>query len=340
MAKKILTGLDLNGPLTISGSGGTNNYYLKTDGSGNISWAVPTLTGGSTLNSLTVGTSGLRMTTGSSPWNGSAAATIDIDTSKVPLLTAIQTFTGQQTIQTSASGNKGLIVKGSASQSVSLQEWQTSGGTIVARVNGNGVITTNAILGTATTVGTTITTVTPATPSSGYVTYTTAAAHGLVPGQTVTIGSLNANYTATNIRIFNTPTSTTFSVPNSNNVGTSTGQSGTITTSILNIGGDSTTVIINNSEMTPYAMSSGIVSFNPTANTPSSVSVTFPVNRFTLTPIVQVTAVTAVIGSTVQGVAVSSQSSTGFTAWVYRTNTSSTTVNWQATQMSIWDGAG
>jgi hypothetical protein len=162
----------------------------------------------------------------------------------------------------------------------------------------------------------------------------------LVPGQTVTIGSLNPSYTATNIRIFNTPTSTTFSVPNSNNLGTSTGQSGTITTSILNIGGDSTTVIINNSEMTPYAMSSGIVSFNPTANTPSSVSVTFPVNRFTLTPIVQVTAVTTVIGSTVQGVAVSSQSSTGFTAWVYRTNTSSTTVNWQATQMSIWDGAG
>lgn len=39
MAKKVLTGLDLNGPLTIAGSGGTNGYFLKTDGSGNVSWA-------------------------------------------------------------------------------------------------------------------------------------------------------------------------------------------------------------------------------------------------------------------------------------------------------------
>jgi hypothetical protein len=64
-------------------------------GSG-TSFSASLITSGAniTSNALTVGTSGLTMTTGSSPWTGSAAATIDIDTTKVPRLSQNNTFTG------------------------------------------------------------------------------------------------------------------------------------------------------------------------------------------------------------------------------------------------------
>lgn len=72
--------------------------------------------GGTTTNSLTFGTSGLIATTGTSPWNGSAAATIDIDASKVPLLASANTFTGitsiTNTTETTTSSNGALIISG------------------------------------------------------------------------------------------------------------------------------------------------------------------------------------------------------------------------------------
>jgi hypothetical protein len=40
MTKKFLNNIDLNGTLTIAGSGGTNGYFLSTNGSGSISWAA------------------------------------------------------------------------------------------------------------------------------------------------------------------------------------------------------------------------------------------------------------------------------------------------------------
>lgn len=63
-------------------------------GSGtNFSASLITSGANITSNPLTIGTTGLKMTTGSSPWNGSAAATIDVDNTKVALLTG-STFTG------------------------------------------------------------------------------------------------------------------------------------------------------------------------------------------------------------------------------------------------------
>ena len=54
-------------------------------------------------------------------------------------LGAANTFTvGPQTIQTGAAGNKGLIVKGAASQSENLQEWQDSAGTKLVSVTSGG----------------------------------------------------------------------------------------------------------------------------------------------------------------------------------------------------------
>jgi hypothetical protein len=40
MTKKFLNNIDLNGTLTIAGSGGTNGYFLSTNGAGVISWAA------------------------------------------------------------------------------------------------------------------------------------------------------------------------------------------------------------------------------------------------------------------------------------------------------------
>jgi len=45
---------------------------------------------------------------------------------------------GGSTITASTSSTKGLIVKGAASQSANLQEWQTSNGTVVAAISANG----------------------------------------------------------------------------------------------------------------------------------------------------------------------------------------------------------
>lgn len=57
MAKKFLNNIDLNGTLTIAGSGGTNGYFLSTNGSGVISWAAASggsFTGGTLTSSLTL----------------------------------------------------------------------------------------------------------------------------------------------------------------------------------------------------------------------------------------------------------------------------------------------
>ena len=54
-------------------------------------------------------------------------------------LTSANTFTASpQQITVNAAGNKGLIVKGAASQTANLQEWQNSGGTALASVGFDG----------------------------------------------------------------------------------------------------------------------------------------------------------------------------------------------------------
>ncbi len=51
--------------------------------------------------------------------------------------------TGGQTINTGAVATKGLIVKGAASQTANLQEWQNSSGSAVASISASGVFTGN-----------------------------------------------------------------------------------------------------------------------------------------------------------------------------------------------------
>ena len=59
--------------------------------------------------------------------------------STIPLLSTANTFTGGvQQITTASAATKGLIVKGTASQTANLQEWQNSSGTLLSKINANG----------------------------------------------------------------------------------------------------------------------------------------------------------------------------------------------------------
>lgn len=84
----------------------------------------------------------------------------------------------------------------------------------------------------------------------------------------------------------------------------------------------------------PYGKAQGRVQITPSAaNTPTGVSVTFPVGRFTVAPRLQVTAATAVPGTVVTGVGYSGTTSAGTTVYVTRTDTTTTPVDWSAEQM-------
>lgn len=84
-----------------------------------------------------------------------------------------------------------------------------------------------------------------------------------------------------------------------------------------------------NSLLPPMASQAGLARVTPVANVATSVTVTFP-TPFVSPPRVVATAQTIVPGSQVQQVWVSNVTTTGFKAWVLRTNTTKTTIGWQA----------
>lgn len=73
----------------------------------------------------------------------------------------------------------------------------------------------------------------------------------------------------------------------------------------------------------------GSVSITPTANSPTSKTVSFG-KTLPSTPNVIISAETSVPGSTVLECGATNISKTGFTAWVYRTNTTATVLHWIA----------
>ena len=97
-----------------------------------ISTTAP-LTGGGGLSanrtlSLNIGSS---LTTSSS--------NLIVDSTVVPYLANANTFTASpQQITVNAATNNGLIIKGAASQTANLQEWQNSAGGVLASVQSNG----------------------------------------------------------------------------------------------------------------------------------------------------------------------------------------------------------
>lgn len=78
-----------------------------------------------------------------------------------------------------------------------------------------------------------------------------------------------------------------------------------------------------------YDLQCGMVSITPTANTVSSVNVTFP-HEMASAPRIILCPSTAVPYTTVRGVGHGRASTTGFTLYIYRTNTTATSVHWIA----------
>ena len=73
----------------------------------------------------------------------------------------------------------------------------------------------------------------------------------------------------------------------------------------------------------------GVEAITPVANTPTGKAVTFPV-AYTSIPMVIVSALTTVPGTTVTGSGAAEITTTGFDAYVTRTNTTSTSIGWVA----------
>lgn len=90
----------------------------------------------------------------------------------------------------------------------------------------------------------------------------------------------------------------------------------------------------------PYSMSAGTASITGTGASSATATVTFPVGRFSQTPVINVTPATT---GTAFFASFQSQTSTGFTARIsIASGTFSTTqsVHWTATQMTSSSGAG
>ena len=73
----------------------------------------------------------------------------------------------------------------------------------------------------------------------------------------------------------------------------------------------------------------GSTSITPVANTPTSVTITFPIS-YDATPGIMTSGLTSVPGTMVLGEGHNNDSSTGTTLWVTRTNTTATVVRWLA----------
>ena len=93
----------------------------------------------------------------------------------------------------------------------------------------------------------------------------------------------------------------------------------------------STSIVLDAPTITGLPMAGGRGSTGKmVANTPKAVAVTFPSGRFIGAPNVSLTISSTVPGKTVTGCGVAGVSSSGFTAYITRTNTTSTSFEWTA----------
>ena len=99
--------------------------------------------------------------------------------------------TGTQTIQTGAAGTVGQVVKGAASQTADLQQWQDSSGTALAAVSAGGEITCTKLSGQKSKVGTNAgTSVTLGSSDTGGVVETTSgSAVSVTLSETAAVGT-------------------------------------------------------------------------------------------------------------------------------------------------------
>lgn len=139
----------------------------------------------------------------------STSANIGIDTTNFALINTANIFTTSPQQINGAASAKGLIIKGAASQTANLQEWQNSAGTVLSGINAAGQLYAGT---TASVVGSTTTAITSAAYTSATVAVFTYGGTSLVQaGQRVTVagvtgGTYDGTWTVSAV------TSTTFTV--------------------------------------------------------------------------------------------------------------------------------
>lgn len=93
-------------------------------------------------------------------------------------------------------------------------------------------------------------------------------------------------------------------------------------------------------QIQPYSTAANTLTITPVANTVTSATVTFPAGRFTQAPIVLTGPATTVPGTQVMATSAGGVTTSGFTFYLLRTNTTNTQVYWQATQMTSTSAGG
>lgn len=93
------------------------------------------------ITALSAGT-GISLTSATGP-----IPTVAIDTAVVPRLANANTFTATNTFNAAGTTAVDLIVKGTASQTADLQQWQDSSGNVLARIASNGDLLSNVTIG-------------------------------------------------------------------------------------------------------------------------------------------------------------------------------------------------
>ena len=173
------------GPTGSTGATGANSTVAgptgptgSTGAAGVIAATAPiTYSSGTQTVALNIGSS---LTT--------SASNLIVDSTVVPYLANANTFTASpQQITVNAAGNKGLIIKGAASQTADLQEWQNSAGTVLGGANALAQIYTGSIAPALVATGGATT---AATGDGTTATITTTSAHGLAVGDLVTVAGV------------------------------------------------------------------------------------------------------------------------------------------------------
>jgi hypothetical protein len=126
--------------------------------------------------------------------------------------------------------------------------WNVTNATITSA--GYNTFTVNAGIAPTSYTAVTVSAATPSTPSTGYVQYTTSSAHGLVPGQSITIAGITPSGYSGSFIITSVPDSTHFVVSNAT-TGTATLSSATVTTS-SSVGGTASLVINGNTTIANF----------------------------------------------------------------------------------------
>ena len=151
MTKRFLTPISLAN-LSADPTGSAGAFYYNTsantlkyyNGSTWITLASG-LTGATAPVTYNSGTQTVALNIGSSLTT--SASNLIVDSTVVPYLANANTFTASpQQITVNAATNKGFIIKGAASQTANLQEWQNYSGTVIAKVDASGNISSQSSL--------------------------------------------------------------------------------------------------------------------------------------------------------------------------------------------------